>query len=77
MTARGDRIAWFAAIGDDQRTRCDDGHLECQRCRSCACADPDEIDRSLYPAGRVRVTTDKKGRTYCRECRYQEDVLYN
>lgn len=70
---RADRIARIAWNRGDQRSRCvPEAHLMCDHCRVCACSGPDELDPTEYPTGRVRVTTDKNGRTLCRECRYQE-----
>lgn len=76
---KGERIADEAFYRNDHRERCDaEGHLVCTSCGVCAClAATGELDPTEYPSGTVRVTTDKQGRTGCRECRYQEDVLGN
>jgi hypothetical protein len=58
----------------DTRQRCETLHLVCEDCGRCAC---DEV-RDLvaeYPSGRVRVVTDKQGRTLCFNCRYERDEL--
>jgi hypothetical protein len=57
----------------DQRDRCERGHLACESCGQCQSrvCDPDGIGD-----WRGRVTTDSLGRTLCRECRYDKDVLW-
>lgn len=75
---RGERIEREAWARGDRRERCAEGHLMCASCGVCSCSSGTaELDPTEYPEGVVRVTTDKQGRTGCRECRYQEDVLGN
>lgn len=73
-----DRIRDIAWASGDERRRCfTRGHLECESCGTCACADENTLDSTEYPSGRVRVSTDKRRRSLCRECRYQANQMLN
>jgi hypothetical protein len=75
--ARGERIADEAWAVGDHRPRCvDQGHLVCRGCDACACIDePGQMGMSAVD--KVRVTTDKEGRTWCQECRYENTEYGN
>lgn len=78
IRTRADEIADAAWARGDRRERCSvAAHLVCRGCGECSCVSGAALDPMEYPNGVFRVVTDKQGRTLCRECRYQEDVLNN
>lgn len=67
---RGEKLADEAWRVGDHRPRCTEGHLLCRGCQTCACTEAlDGVGRNLSRS--IRVTTDKAGRTWCQECRYE------